>query len=636
MAINTLPLQQVSVLNENLKDRIKIQKQRAYNDVHLSFKERKEANKLLETEEDLQRCKGDKVVELLRQYIRKKRSLSKQQLLFTELYIQALFPFIYAEEFISNELRIMTENFINKLHQVALICCPRRFGKTYITAWFAACAIAAIPSIRVTLFSPSKRQSVQIMTHVRRMFYELVELAGVKYSIQKGKNNQENFAVYIDGTERIVKGLPAKENTTRGVDADLAILDEGAATPKIFVTKVVFPVAIPGKTALVILSTIQGATDSGEDNWFTTMMSLSDEFGQPLSATYKFVLACEKCIELGQEDSCKCNLSELPHWHNKSKHMLLEQIYHGLGEDEAMAQENKGIINKSTKTMFAENAVNYFFNSAKNTPFDHSSLTEPPPYVFTYIDPASSGTKSEMAMVSMFKYQGQYIFCGLDSFKVELTKVYVKDAVAHLKKIRTLPKLENVVIVIAIENNQGIPVKDFANEILDRQTGVKDVVFLGKDFFEESVSNVKLYQGKRNRDGAVIEKSGLVTRGEIKLEAARLFRDKLQQSCFKFSKHSFVSHFPNDKITHDELLLQNKNKFKAQLKGIALVSKPIRNDENAAFDEYVFTISGKAGGKADDLAVAAQLGVRLIDKFEDSTRYKQAILSGWNNLICKI
>lgn len=634
--LNTYPLQQLSSLDSSLKDRIKILDERARNDVKLTLKERIEANKILKTEEDSQRCRGDQIVETLRQYIRVKKSLSKQQLLFTELYIHALFPFIYADEFASNELRIMTENFINKLHQVALICCPRRFGKTYITAWFAACAIAAIPSIRVTLFSPSKRQSVQIMTHVRRMFYELVEKTGLKYSIQKGKNNQENFAVYIDGTERIVKGLPAKENTTRGVDADLAILDEGAATPKIFVTKVVFPVAIPGKTALVILSTIQGASDAGEDNWFTTMMSLADEFGQPLSATYKFVLACEKCIELGQEDSCKCNLSELPHWHNKSKHMLLEQIYHGLGEDEAMAQENKGIINKSTKTMFAENAVNYFFNSTKNTPFDHQQLAEPPPYVFTYIDPASAGTKSEMALVSLFKYQGQYIFCGLDSMKVELTKVYVKDMVKHLKKIRTLPKLENVVLVIAIENNQGIPVKDLANEILDRENGVKDVVLLGKDFFEESVSSAKLYQGKRSHDGAVIAKSGLVTKGEIKLEAARIFRDKLQQNCFKFSRNCFITHYPNEKQTHDEILLANKNKFKAQLKGIALVAKHSKNEENAAFDEYVFTISGKAGGKADDMAVAAQLAVRLIDKFESSSRYQQAIISGWNNLICKI
>lgn len=636
MAINTFPLQQISTLNQNLKERIHLKREREANDVKLSYKERKEANKVLETEEDLQRCKGDEIVDLLRRYIRMKKTLSKQQLLFTELYIQSLFPFIYAEDFISNELRIMTENFINKLHQVALICCPRRFGKTYITAWFAACAIAAVPSIRVTLFSPSKRQSVQIMTHVRRMFYELANLSGLKFTILKGKNNQENFAVYIDGTERIVKGLPAKENTTRGVDADLAILDEGAATPKIFVTKVVFPVAIPGKTALVILSTIQGASDSGEDNWFTTMMSLADDFGQPLSATYKFVLACEKCIELGQEDTCKCNLSELPHWHNKSKHVLLEQIYHGLGEDEAMAQENKGIINKSTKTMFAENSINFFFNPTKNTPFDHSLITEPPPYVFTYVDPASAGSRSEMAIVSVFKYQGQYVFCGLDSLKVELTKVYAKDLVKHLKKIRTIPKLENAVLVVAIENNQGIPVNDLTNEILDREHGVKDVVFLNKGFFEESVSNVKLYQGKRTREGAVIEKSGLVTRGEIKVEAARIFRDKLQQCCFKFSKNCFISHYPNDKLTHDDILLQNKQKFKNQLKGIALVSKAIKNDDNAPFDEYVFTISGKAGGKADDLAVASQLAIRLIDKFEDSSRYKQAIVSGWKPLICTI
>jgi hypothetical protein len=620
MGLNTLPFDQLNGLIGNLKTRVETKRQLDYNDVHLTFKDRKKANEILLAAEKEHTCRGDQILAQLRRFLRLK-VLSKQQLLFTELYIQALFPFIYADEFAANELRIMTENFIKKLHQIALICCPRRFGKTYVTAWFAACAIAAIPDIRVTLFSPSKRQSIQIMTHVRRMFEELVVKSGLKYEFIKGKNNQECFAILVSGTERIIKGLPAKESTVRGVDADLAILDEGAATPQTFATKVVFPVSIPGKTALVILSTIQAGSDAGEDNWFTTMLGLTDETGTPISAVYKFVLACEKCIELGKEDECKCKLNELPHWHNKSKHKMLGQIYHALGEDDAMAQENRGIINRTSKSVFSDASIRYMFNATKNTGFDHIALKDPPPFVLTFIDPASGGAKSEMAMMSFFKHEGQYIIAGMDSIKVELTKLYVAQAVAHLQKIRTLPKLENVYLVVGIENNQGVPVNDLATEIVKQ---VPNVIILNKSFFEESVSNTELYQGKRSRDGAVIA-GGMVTRGEIKLEAARILREKLNDNCVKFSKRCFVSYKPHEDLTNEELLLKLKNKLKTQLKNMSILSKPRKTEDHAAFDDYVFTISSKHNG-ADDMVMALKLGVRLYDKFVQSPRYHAGVL----------
>jgi hypothetical protein len=620
MGINFLALEQVKGFVETLDRRVETKRQLDYNDVHLSFKERKKANEVLLANEKAHTCQGDVVLATIRRYIRLKL-LSKQQLLFTELYNQALFPFIYEDEFDANELRIMTENFIKKLHQIALICCPRRFGKTFVTAWYAACAIAAIPKIRVTIFSPSKRQSIQIMTHVRRMFDELVVLSQLRYKLIKGKNNQECFAIEIGGTERIIKGLPAKENTVRGVDADLAILDEGAATPQTFATKVVFPVSIPGRTALVILSTIQAGTEAGEDNWFTTMLSLIDETGTPISAVYKFVLACDKCIEQGKEDSCKCKLNELPHWHNKSKHKMLGHIYHALGEDDAMAQENKGIINKSSKAVFSDASVRYLFNSVKNPPFDHGALKEPPPFIMTYVDPASGGGKSEMAIMSFFKYQGQYIIVGTDSIKVELTKLYTDQIIVHLKKLRTLPQLENVIIALAIENNQGLPVNDIATAVVKE---VPDLILINKDFFEESVSNSQLYQGKRSRDGTVIA-GGVVTRGEIKLEAARLLREKLNDNCIKFSKRCFVSHRPTEDSSNEVLLAKLKEKLKLQLKNMNILSKPRKSDDHAAFDEFIFTISSKHKG-ADDLVMALKLGIRLYDKFVSSERYHAGAL----------
>jgi hypothetical protein len=226
-----------------------------------------------------------------------------------------------------------------------------------------------------------------------------------------------------------------------------------------------------------------------------------------------------------------------------------------------------------------------------------------------------------MAIESFFKYQGQYVIVGMDSIKVELTKLYTDQIIVHLKKIRTLPQLENVIIALAIENNQGLPVNDIATAVVKE---VPDLILINKDFFEESVSTSQLYQGKRSREGTVLA-GGVVTRGEIKLEAARLLREKLNDNCIKFSKRCFVSHRPTEDSSNEVLLAKLKEKLKLQLKNMNILSKPRKSDDHAAFDDFIFTISSKHKG-ADDLVMALKLGIRLYDKFVSSERYHAGAL----------
>lgn len=619
---NPLPIKILSQVKSTLDKRVENRDNVLKRSLLLPYAEREKLHAELVSDEDDSIVPGDEILKRLRYYIRQKKHLSKQQLLFTELYIHALLQYIYGEDFKTNELRIMVENFIEKIFQIALICCPRRFGKTYITSWFVACLVAAVPGVRATVFSPSKRQSIQVMVHVRNGFNELAKAVDLKYEIVKGKDNQEQFAIIIDGTERIVKGLPAKENTVRGVDADFAVLDEAAATPQHFFTHVILPVAIPSKSALVALSTIKQESDDGEENWFTTMMSLRDEDGSPMFSTFKFVLACEACTEKGLESSCIHRLGELPHWHNKSKYSMYKVIFKGLGEEETMLVENIGIAKKKTKSAFSQKSILRTFNIHRNPPVLVDELKEPPPFVFTFIDPAAAGKRSDLAIVSLFKLKGEYVFCGMDTIPVELTAVYTTDILNHLKRIRTLSHMRNVIIVIAIESNMGMNVNDIVAKILDPNEGIPNVVILSRETFEESTSGVNLYQGKRTREGTLKE-VGLVTRGEIKLEAFEYFRDLLDTGLIRFYAECFTSYRPNINVAESENHTNVKLQLKQQLLNMAVVSKTT-NGDNPAFQELMFTVSSKNKGK-DDLAVASKLACRAMKKFLICPAYQRGI-----------
>ena len=157
--------------------------------------------------------KGDRELRLLRKLIRKFK-MTAHQLRFTELFTRSQMAFIYKDDFAANELRIKEENDADEFNQFGLICCPRRWGKTYIASIFAACLLLAVSGSSIVLYSPSQRQSKYIMDLIRGHLKYLKQF--VDWSPVSGKDNQEQLAVQVNGDVRVISGLPANEGTTRG------------------------------------------------------------------------------------------------------------------------------------------------------------------------------------------------------------------------------------------------------------------------------------------------------------------------------------------------------------------------------------------------------------------------------------
>jgi hypothetical protein len=155
---------------------------------------------------------GDEVLRELREIL-SCFNYHKFQEIFVELFIQSSLLIIYKDDFYPNEYRIRAENNIEYLYMYSLLCCPRRFGKTFTASSFAAAAAVAIPHLKITVFSPVKRQSVMLMKQVKVHLASIYKW-GYTFTEVRGENNQEVFAIRRNGSDRKITGLPGKEEVS--------------------------------------------------------------------------------------------------------------------------------------------------------------------------------------------------------------------------------------------------------------------------------------------------------------------------------------------------------------------------------------------------------------------------------------
>lgn len=132
---------------------------------------------------------------------------------FIEMFVQSSLQNIYKDDFYDHEYRIRMENNIDYLYMHTLLCCSRRLGKTFASSAFTAAAAVAIPSLNITIFSPSKRQSQLFMRQVK-VHLAAIRSWGYDFTVVKGQNNQECFAIARNGTVRRITGLPGKEEVS--------------------------------------------------------------------------------------------------------------------------------------------------------------------------------------------------------------------------------------------------------------------------------------------------------------------------------------------------------------------------------------------------------------------------------------
>jgi hypothetical protein len=98
---------------------------------------------------------------------------SAHQRKFHESFIAACIRHIYKDEFNENFVKILEENGWDEARQEVMICCPRRFGKTFATGMYVAAYLHVMPNTEICIFSPSRRQSEKMLELVRTFLFKI-------------------------------------------------------------------------------------------------------------------------------------------------------------------------------------------------------------------------------------------------------------------------------------------------------------------------------------------------------------------------------------------------------------------------------------------------------------------------------
>lgn len=540
---------------------------------------------------------GDQITHDLRAAIRKFPRCTAQQLLFTEVFWASQVPFIYGNDFQTHETRIKQENNTDEFYQYALICCPRRWGKTYITSIYCACTLLTVPGSRIVLYSPGKRQSQMIMDLVRDHLKYLKEVHGYLYETVQGKDNQENLAIIVDGDRRSIVGLPAKSETVRGTGGTLIIGEEAAVMPLKFISDVVLPVTAVGDTSCIFISTIQGDTMEGEQNWFTTLLDMCYADGRPMFNTFKLYQACKACIDAGIAEKCEHLKNELPWWHKQSKQMLVRDMYEKLGQGESLKKELLGVNTAQVKTIYQGTHVRHLFNLEKNPLVEPHQLTEDPAIIFVAIDPSGGGAKSNVSLVSMIFHQNQYIILGGESIPAKLSDESLPYIQQHIKSLRELPKMSHATIIVAIENNIGQACKEIGNAIIS--LNLPRVKFLFKN--ARTVDSAELYKGGGVRDGSFgVRTQGRQGSGNVKEDMVFTLRHHLQNHSLRFYKHFLICYRPEN---IPDPVRDYKSSLMVQM--LAYARKLKLADNEFSMTKYTYSAKHCSVGHDDDVTVCS-------------------------------
>ena len=85
------------------------------------------------------------------------------QIMFHDLFTNAVLKQIYGVEWEANAVRVMKEQGMRKLHTEVMVMTPRRYGKTVSVAMWVVAALLHIPGVEIGIFSTGQRASTSLM-----------------------------------------------------------------------------------------------------------------------------------------------------------------------------------------------------------------------------------------------------------------------------------------------------------------------------------------------------------------------------------------------------------------------------------------------------------------------------------------
>lgn len=382
--------------------------------------------------------KGDELMDKILSYL-SKLYRPVHQVEFHRYFLSSCLRLIYGDAYKENRHRVMQKYSLESRKQQILICCPRRFGKTWGVAFFAAVVAIVLPGIEISIFSPGKRQSCTLISVIKEFIRRLHEDERLL-----NDNVEKILLRSISGKTSKINGYPSCVKTLKGVSGNILILEEMAVLDNQVFFEVVVPLHQLESTTIIGISTI-----TNDGNYMTRFMDLKDEHGEPVFFVKHVYLACESCRKAKKASSCTHSSFLLPNWSSGRKRKVVNAIMQE--HEELLAREIGGVANELNKKAFDIESLKRFEQRPRIQISNNISY----PFVFISIDPNACGKTSDYAVISFIRFKGKVIVIGMESLPSVSHKENDRLLVDHIKRMETNSNFLNAKKIILIESNLG-------------------------------------------------------------------------------------------------------------------------------------------------------------------------------------
>ena len=132
-------------------------------------------------------------------------------------------------------------------------------------------------------------------------------------------------------------------------------------------------------------------------NYFSKLLELKDEEGNPIFLSYSVDLSCKRCRAGKHPEQCRHMIHMLPRWKSEDKMKLAEIIMQD--EMTTLLRESRGLIIDDESNYFLAEDIEDLFASVTWTP----PVYENPRWMLVVLDPNTRSGKgsSNMALLAM-------------------------------------------------------------------------------------------------------------------------------------------------------------------------------------------------------------------------------------------
>ena len=276
----------------------------------------------------------------------------------------------------------------------------------------------AVPGIRIGVFSTGSRASgglqtvamkvllnimradptqknrlVRLVTSASQMCMVLSHTdysagaAGVTASSVAARRS-DSKARLLDPNNSQIDFYPDATTTARGVHGTIFVLEEGAHARLKLMQEVIAPYLNLDGFRLLRISTALN-----ESNWYSKLCR------SPYFNTIMFPLACDACVAANKADNCPHMKIDQAEW-KTDQHPVLREIM----TREQLEAEQWGRIVREQDFVFRPEMINRAVDARRV-----NVTVMNPSVIYMFVDPLSTGSMSDLQILSAFQYQDNLV-----------------------------------------------------------------------------------------------------------------------------------------------------------------------------------------------------------------------------------